>query len=107
MFILIFLRNLSIFAVPAILAGSVAWKLASRSRDEWKLLAWVHVVPLAVWAPWIAWDATRDRTSHNLWPFELIFWMGLSLTLLGVFFVARFMFGRGDDLERLRHQRRG
>ena len=93
MLVLIFVGNLLIFSLPAVGAGFIAWDLAAKSRDEWKLLAWVHVIPLAIWAPKIAFDVTRDPTSHNLWPFELVIWIPLSLLILGVFLVGRRLFG--------------
>jgi hypothetical protein len=37
---------------------------------------------------------TRDPTSHNLWPFELVIWGSLSVVLLVVFLVARRFAGR-------------
>lgn len=79
-----FLGYLVVFSVPAALAALGAARLAASSREEWRLLAWVPVIPLALWAPFIAWSVTRDPTSHNLWPFELVAWAGLS----GVLFLA-------------------
>jgi hypothetical protein len=93
MIVLRFLVNLGGFLIPAAVAAVVCARLARTSRDEWQLLAWVPVMPLALWALYIAWGVTRDRTSHNLWPLELAFWALLSLGLLGLFVVTRRIFG--------------
>jgi hypothetical protein len=87
--ILSFVVNLAMFAVPAGVAAIGSATLAKSSRDEWKLLAWVPVIPLALWSLFIAWGVTRDRTSHNLWPFELVIWGALSLILFGGFVLGR------------------
>jgi len=95
--ILSFAANLAGFAVPAAVVSIAAAALAKTSRDEWKLLAWVPVLPLALWAVFIAWGVTRDRTSHNLWPFELVIWGALSLVLFGAFAVGRRLAERPTD----------
>jgi hypothetical protein len=95
--VLRFLGALAVFLVPAGVASLAMFTLAQRSRDEWKVLAWVPVVPLFVWAVYIAWGLTRDPTSHNLWPFELVFWGALSLVLLGLFLLGRRLFGGPRD----------
>jgi hypothetical protein len=91
---LAFLGSLIVFLIPAALAALASTKLAKASRDEWQLLAWVPVIPLLIWGVFIAWGVSRDPTSHNLWPFELIVWAALSLVLFGLFALARRGFGR-------------
>ena len=93
-FVLTLLMNLLIYLVPAALASLGSMRLARSSHDEWKVLAWVPVAPLALWGPFMAWSVTRDPTSHNLWPFELFAWGTLSLILFGAVSVARRIFGR-------------
>lgn len=93
-FVLTLLINLLIYLVPAALVSLGSLRLARASHDEWKLLAWVPVVPLALWGPFMAWGVTRDPTSHNLWPFELFVWGTLSLILFGAVLLARPIFGR-------------
>ncbi len=82
------------FCLPAVLVGLLASALARRSHDEWKVLAWVPVLPLAVWGPWLTVAAARDPTSHNLWPFELAGWLAVSGLLFAIFLVLRRLFGR-------------
>ena len=94
MIILSFLGNFAMFLVPVAPPAFLAYALSKKSREEWRLLAYVPVAPLALWAPWIAWDVTRDPTSHNLWPFEAVMWGLLSLVMFGLFLVGRAVFGR-------------
>jgi hypothetical protein len=88
-----FLVNLAAFLVPAAPVGVACAALSRGSRDEWRLLAWCPVLPLALWAPFVAWGVTRDRTSHNLWPFEFVIWAALSMALLALFLIGRRLFG--------------
>lgn len=97
MIILIFLAHAAAFLLPAAGVGAVAASLAKRSQDEWKLLAWVPVLPVAIWGIVIAWQTTRDPTSHNLWPFELIIWGALSGAMLVLFLIARAVARRSES----------
>lgn len=94
MIVLRFCQNLAMFLVPAAVAALVCAMLARRSRDEWQLLAWVPSLPLTGWGLYIAYGLTRDPTSHNLWPFELIVWVALSAILFALFVIARRMANR-------------
>ena len=89
MILLRFLGNLLVFLLPAAAAAVVSWRLSRPSRDEWQLLAYVPVLPLAGWALYVAWDITRDPTSHNLWPFELVLWSLLAGALFGAVLLGR------------------
>jgi hypothetical protein len=89
-----FILSLLAYSVPAALVALVSAHLAKASKDEWKLMAWVPVLPLAAWSVWISWDSTRDETSHNLWPFELVMVGALSLVLFAVVALARVLIGR-------------
>ena len=103
--ILVFLRNLVIFLVPAALLALNSARLAKTSQDEWQLLAWVPGAPLAIWGCFIAWGVTRDPTSHNLWPFELVTWSALSGALLVLFLLARRLMSRRRPNWGPRHDR--
>ena len=94
MIVIRFLVNLGAFLIPAAPFGIVAYRLARVSRDEWQLLAWVPVLPLGIWGVFVAWGVTRDKTSHNLWPFEMVFWGILSLILLAGVLVGRSLASR-------------
>ena len=91
------LTNLAIFSIPAALAGLAALRRARTWNEQWKLLAWLPVLPFAAWAPFIAWGVTQDPTSHNLWPFELVMWGFASLALYVLVRVARALAGAGTS----------
>ena len=87
-----FLVNLVLFSIPAICALAIAARLAKGSKDEWQVLAWLPSTPLLLWAVYVAWGITRDPTSHNLWPFELLIWVVVSSLLFAGFLLARKLF---------------
>ena len=89
-----FLGFLAVFCIPAALAALAAARLARRSREEWKVAAWLPVAPLALWGPYVALGVTRDPTSHNLWPFELAAWGLVSVMLFGIVLLGRRLGGR-------------
>lgn len=92
-FALILLRNIAVLWVPAALAAWASFALARTSRDEWKLLVWVPVLPLTIWGAIVAWDSAKDPTSHNLAPLEFIVWVALTLVLFALVVIARRAFG--------------
>lgn len=94
--VLAFLGALALFCVPAAVAAIAAHRLSRSSRDEWQVAAWLPVIPLAVWGPYITIATTRDPTSHNLWPFELVAWSLLTLVLFGAVLIARRLLARPD-----------
>ena len=89
-----FLGMLLILCVPVVLAGFVAAGLAKSSTPRWRLPAWVPVLPLVAVATRILVDGARNPTSHNLWPFEMVFASLVSLLLFGAFRVVRSLFGK-------------
>ena len=89
MIVIRFLVNLATFLIPAAPFAIVAYRLARVSRDEWQLMAWLPVLPLGIWGVVVAWGVTRDKTSHNLWPFEMVVWGILSLIVLVGVLVGR------------------
>lgn len=66
MIVLRFLLSLVLFQIPTLFAGLVAARIARSSREQWQLLAWVPVLPLAIWGIFTTVATTRDPTSHNL-----------------------------------------
>lgn len=70
---------LAVVVVAAFLAR------AGRTASFWRVVFVVgSSVPAAVFMR-VVWDTTRDPTSHNLWPFEVIIalMVGLSCSLGG------------------------
>jgi hypothetical protein len=102
---LVFIVNCVIFSVPAGLAALGSAKLAKSSRDEWQVFAWIPTAPLALWGLFIIWGVTRDPTSHNLWPFELVFWTALTLILFAAFLGLRRLNSRPSNDWRARQER--
>ena len=97
--------NLFVFLLPAGLVVMWLIRLSRSSRDEWRIMAFAPALPLAIWGLWIARDVTRDRTSHNLWPFELLAYGVITLLLVGLFLIARRL--AGGTGPRDEHVRRG
>src|SRR5688572_2221298 len=89
-----FVFNLLVFSIPAVVAAVWSMRLSMSSRDEWKLFVWFPVLPLAAWAVFIAVGVTRDATSHNLWPFELVAVGLFSLVLYAIVLLLRRVFTR-------------
>ena len=87
------LLNIVLLQIPAALVGLVCWRLSRKSREEWALLAWAPILPQLLLGLKVAWDVTRDRTSHNLWPLEVIFWMVPTVLMLILFLVGRKFLG--------------
>jgi len=105
MTVLRFLGNFVMFLSPAAIMSILSWRLSRSSRDEWQLLAWLPLLPLLGWGFVVAWGVTRDRTSHNLWPFELVFWALVSMALLGLFLLARRLASHAAPQARRHHHR--
>lgn len=75
-------------AVPA----WAAWKW----RGGWRMAAAVPVALMGFVVLRIVVGTSIDPTSHNLWPFEILMWGGLSLLLVGgIAFVRRLTGGGG------------
>jgi len=98
--ILTFLANLGLFLIPAGIAALVANGISRASKEEWQLLAWVPVLPLAIWGVVVAIAVTRDKTAHNLWPFELVFWGALTGALFVLVLIGRWLATRSEPHRR-------
>lgn len=107
MIVMRFAVNLLLFLLTAVPAALVAAAIVRRSEEEWKLLAWVPVLPLVVWAITVAVAVTRDPTSHNLWPFELVVWLLVSAVLFAGVGVGRAVAARQrrSPISRIRRDR--
>jgi hypothetical protein len=106
MIVLKLLGNLLLFLIPAAPFAMGASFLMKTSRDEWRLLVWLPVLPLAIWGVIVAVAVTRDPTSHNLWPFEAVIWGTLSVILQGLVYVGRWAAARAETARQSSHVHR-
>lgn len=77
---------LAMIAIGILALAGPAWGLW-RWRGGWRLAAAVPAVIMAFVVLRIFIDTTRDPTSHNLWPFEIVMWGGwicVGMLLLGI-----------------------
>ena len=85
---------LGLFAFPVLLGIPIgyAWaqaKLLRRWAGAWRLAAGLPLLGWAIWVGNFACDVTRDPTSHNLFPFEVLIGAGMALLYLGGLAVLR------------------
>jgi hypothetical protein len=66
---------LAMIAIGILALAWPAWGLW-RWRGGWRLAAAAPAVIMAFVVLRIVIDTTRDPTSHNLWPFEIVIWGG-------------------------------
>ncbi len=79
------------FAVAVLAIGGLAataWALV-RWRGGWRLAAAVPATGLAFVVLRIVVDTARDPTSHNLWPFEIVYAGGAALLVIGALALLR------------------
>lgn len=72
-----------------------AWALW-KWRGGWRVAAAVPVVLMAFVVLRIVWGTSRDPTSHNLWPFEILIYGTVSLVIMGALVIARRFIGTED-----------
>jgi hypothetical protein len=75
-------------AVP----GWALWKW----RGGWRVAAAVPVALMAFVVLRIMFGVSRDPTSHNLWPFEILIYGVVSLVIMGGLVIARRFIGTED-----------
>jgi hypothetical protein len=81
--------NLIFLCLPGVIAGFASARLSRRSREQWALLAWVPPLPLLGFGLFLGIVQARDPTAANLWPFVMVFLIGVTLVLFGLFLLAR------------------
>ena len=64
-------------------------RLLRRWAGGWRLAAGLPLLGWAVWGGNFARDVTRDPTSHNLFPFEILFGALVRCAYLGCLAVLR------------------
>jgi hypothetical protein len=58
-------------------------------RGIWRIAAGIPVAVVIVVLLRIVFDTSRDPTSHNLWPFEVLMWSAMALVAVWVLKMAR------------------
>jgi predicted membrane protein len=82
---------LMILALLLLLVVSLIWAIF-KWRGLWRALAAIPAIVFAGFAAWLVTETSRNPTSHNLWPFEVVIWAFGSLVLVGVLALARALF---------------
>jgi len=82
--------------VLCLLAAALAWPAWAlwRWRDGWRLAAVIPLLMMLVVVLRILINTTRDPTSHNLWPLEILMFGTGSIAIMGLLAVIR-RFSRG------------
>ena len=83
---------LAMVAVGIAGLAAPAWSLW-RWRGGWRIAATVPAAIMAFVVLRIVIDTSRDPTSHNLWPFEILMAGALSAGLTVVLMIARKLTG--------------
>ena len=91
--------SLSIFLIVilALVFSFVALEVVTirRWKGGWRLIAALPGIALAFWILFIIISVLLDKTSHNLWPFEIVMWSAGGLVFLGLLrLIHRFKSGR-------------
>ena len=65
---------------------------ACRANGAWKLVAALPILSVFAVGLNIFLGTSRDPTSHNLWPLEVLLWSGAGIIFTIAFFVFQRMF---------------
>lgn len=79
---------LTVLALGVFAFGAPAWALW-RWRGGWRIAAAIPAVMMAFVVVRIGFGVSRDPTSHNLWPFEILQVGALSVVIMAALFAAR------------------
>ena len=87
---------LGLLATPLLLAIPLAYlwlqvRTIRRWAGKWRLAACLPVLGWAIWLVGFVHDVVRDPTSHNLFPFEILIGVGLSIIYLGALAIGRWL----------------
>ena len=85
---------LGLLGLPLLLAAPVVYALVQiralrRWAGAWRIAAGLPLLGWGIWGGNFARDVTRDPTSHNLFPFEVLIGAGMALLYLGGLAVLR------------------
>ncbi|MBY0492331.1 MAG: hypothetical protein K2R93_21010 [Gemmatimonadaceae bacterium] len=77
-----------------LVVGAMVWVVRLQLRylrswsGIWRVLSLVPPLLIVAQIAVIAWDTTRDPTSHNLWPFEIVISVIAALAAYGLLALA-------------------
>ena len=93
----ILMSGFMLLMLGALIAGFAApvWALW-KWQGGWRVAAAVPAVLMVFVVLRIIWGVSRDPTSHNLWPFEILIYGAVSLVIMGVLVIARRYIGTED-----------
>jgi hypothetical protein len=93
----ILMSGFMLLMLGALITGfaAPAWALW-KWRGGWRVAAAVPVALMAFVVLRIVWGTSRDPTSHNLWPFEILIFGVVSLAIMGALVIARRFIGTED-----------
>ena len=83
MLIMPLLFGIPLLAIVLCIVAMILWK------GIWRLAGGVPLVLFGIWLVNFLIDVTKDPTSHNLWPFELLYWAAFAWVWLIVWFVVK------------------
>ena len=84
--------------VGAWLLGALAWPAWGlwKWRRGWRVASAIPLLLMGFVALRIVIDTTRDPTSHNLWPFEILMWGVPCILIMLALRIARHFAGAGE-----------
>lgn len=94
--------GLAIMFSPTALAIFASAMLSKRSKEEWKLLAWVPSLPLVGWWLYIFALVAGDGPG-NLWPLTMAIPAIATAVLFALFLIARKLVGSGPPRRPWQH----
>lgn len=84
-----------LFGIP-LLALVLCVVAVIRWEGRWRYAGALPLVLLGIWLVNFIYDVTKDPTSHNLWPFELLYWAGFTFVWLVLWFVVKKGIGKRE-----------
>lgn len=87
----------TVLVAAALFFGAIMFSIINvlRWQGVWRVLAALPIAALIAWGIVIIVSISLNRTSHNLWPLELILWAAGAWLITGILILARRILQRG------------